>query len=262
MIKIGLALGAGGARGLIHIGILKVLIENKIPINFIAGSSIGALIGGFYCAGFSIDKIEEIAIDTDWKDLFSLFFDPDFKSGLISGEKIKNFLEYYLGDKKIENCLIPFRAIATDLSSGDYYVIDKGKLSTAIRASISIPFIFAPVKINNKMLVDGGISLPVPVDVVRKMGADFVIAVNLSNYNFSLKGHYNILEVADYSLKILEYNLAKFNVKNADFVINVNLPYEVKWYDFLNAQEKIKIGENIGRKYLPLLSNKLIKFLV
>ena len=142
--KIGLALGSGGSRGLAHIGVIKALEENNIPIDFIAGSSIGAMAGGFYAAGLSIKKMEEISLETNWRRMFSLV-DPHLKQGLISGEKVKTFIEGYVDGKKIEDCKIPFVAVATDLKTGEIVILNKGEMAQAIRASISIPLVFKPV---------------------------------------------------------------------------------------------------------------------
>ena len=134
--KIGLALGSGGARGLAHIG---------------------AMVGGFYAAGLSVKEIEELSSNTDWRRLLSVFFDPHLKHGLISGEKVKKFIEGNLDEKKFEDCKIPFAATATDIKTGETVVLDKGEMAPAIRASISIPLIFKPAKIGGRTLIDGGI---------------------------------------------------------------------------------------------------------
>ena len=115
--KIGLALGSGGPKGLAHIGVIKVLEENNIPIDFMAGSSIGAMVGGFYAAGLSIKEIEKIALSVNWRRVFSILFDPHLKQGLIGGEKLKTFIGDYINGKKFEDCKIPFVVVATDLKT-------------------------------------------------------------------------------------------------------------------------------------------------
>jgi len=119
--KIGLALGSGGAKGLAHLGVLKVLEENQIPINYLSGSSIGALIGGLYAAGYRIKDLENLALEMNWRQLLTLLFDPNFKlqKGLINGTKITKFLETYLKNRTFENCRIPLAVIATDLKTGE-----------------------------------------------------------------------------------------------------------------------------------------------
>ena len=250
--KIGLALGSGGSRGLAHIGVIKILEENNIPIDFIAGSSIGAMVGGFYAAGLSIKEIEEIALSTNWRRVFSVLFDPHLKQGLIGGEKLKTFIENYINGKKFEDCKVPFVTVATDLKTGEVVVLNKGEMAQAIRTSISIPLVFKPAEINGRMLVDGGLSAPVPVEIVRGMGADIIIAVNLDKHYCDEEwkpGWYNI---ANDSLNILRHHLALSNVANADIVIDINVGKNY-WYQFTNGQDKILTGEKAAKEVLPQL---------
>lgn len=254
--KIGLALGGGGARGLSFIGVIKVFEENKIPVDYIAGTSIGALIGGFYASGMPIEEIEKIATGANRRLLLSLL-DPHLKTGLIGGDKVKKFIENFLHNKKIEDCRLPFAAVATNLKTGEAVVFRRGELASAIRASISIPLIFKPVEINNLILADGGLSAPVPVEAVRNMGADKVIAVNLDKYYFKKRQNLDFISVADNSLSILRHNLAGWHVKKADAVIN---PYvqDTRWHKFNNAEKLILAGEDAARQALPKLK-ELIK---
>ncbi|MCK4427933.1 MAG: patatin-like phospholipase family protein, partial [candidate division Zixibacteria bacterium] len=177
--KVGLALGSGAARGLAHIGVLKVLEENKIPIDFIAGTSMGALIGATYAAGLDVEQIEEIACNTDWKLTARLFLPTLPRSGFVEGKRIKDFLKALMGDPNIDTLKVPFAVVATDLLTGEEIVIHKGSLVEAVRASISIPVIFTPVRHQNRFLVDGGLVNPVPTSVAAKMGVDVIIAVNV-----------------------------------------------------------------------------------
>ena len=177
--KVGLVLGSGSAKGLSHIGVLKYLEEAEINIDFIAGSSIGAMIGGAYAAGISINEIEDIAIKTDLASSVKYFLPTISKSGLISGLKVKEFLRNVVGDINIEDLKIPFAATATDIFTGQEIDFKNGNLVEAIRASISVPIIFQPVIYNDQILVDGGLANPLPINVACKMGADFIIAVNV-----------------------------------------------------------------------------------
>jgi len=178
-LSIGLALGGGGAKGLAHIGVIQALEEAGIRIDYIAGTSMGALIGAAYASGFPIDTLEKIATETDWKTTAKLFSPALSASGFIDGKKVKDFLHTIYGDKKIEDLPIPFAATATDISDGKPYVINKGSVLEAVRASISIPVVFTPVQHANAFLVDGGLVNAVPIDIVREMGADYVIAVHI-----------------------------------------------------------------------------------
>lgn len=244
--KIGLALGGGGPKGLAHIGIIKVLEENNIPIDYIAGTSIGAMVGGFYAAKKNIYEIEKLALTTNWPKFISIFFDPTIRQGLIKGEKLKKFIEDYLGEINFKDLKIPFKAVATDLHSGEKLVIGKDKVSTAIKASTAIPLMFAPVKIDNRTLIDGGVSCPVPVETVRQMGADFVIAVNLTgNDQFDdREKKLTFTSIANNSLNILRYNLALENIQTADFVIAPKVG-NIGWKHFFTykgTEESIKLG--------------------
>lgn len=250
--KLGLALGSGGARGLAHIGVIKILEENNISIDYIAGSSIGAIIGGFYAAGLSTKEIEEIALSTGWRRVFSTLFEPSFKKGLIGGEKLKTFIESYINGKNFENCKIPFVAVATDLKTGEVVVLNKGEMALSIRASISVPLIFKPVEIEGRMLVDGGLSAPVPAEITKKIGADIVIAVNLDKHYSDDKwspGWYNI---ANDSLNILRHHLAHLNTLDADIVVEIDNRGS-SWYRFVNGRDKILAGEKAMKELLPKL---------
>lgn len=177
--KVGLVLGCGGAKGLSHIGVIKFLEDNDIKIDFITGSSIGALVGGAYAGGLSIKEIENIALETDLTSTAKLFSPGFGKSGLVTGTNVQKFLTSILGNKNIEDLQIPFTAVATDIITGEEIHFNKGNLVEAIRASISIPIVFQPVIRNNIVLVDGGIVNPVPINVAREMGADHIIAINV-----------------------------------------------------------------------------------
>ena len=250
--KIGLALGSGGSRGLAHIGVIKALEENNIPIDFIAGSSIGAMVGGFYAARLSIKKMEEISLETNWRRMFSLV-DPHLKQGLISGEKVKTFIEGYVDGKKIEDCKIPFVAVATDLKTGEIVILNKGEMAQAIRASISIPLVFKPVEIDGKTLADGGLSAPVPVEIVQGMGADIIIAINLDKHYHDEEWKPGWYDIANGSLNILRHHLALSNVASADMVINIDVGKNNYWYQFINGQDKILTGEKATKEILPRL---------
>ncbi len=182
-VKIGLALGIGGAKGLAHIGVIKVLEKNNIPINFIAGSSIGALIGAHYAIFKDIKKIEEIVLTTNWRTSFNLF-DPTLKGGFIKGNKVEKLMDSWFNGKDFNDIQIPLSVVTTDLITGQEININSGDFLKAVRSSLSVPTIFKPVKYKEHLLVDGGLSNPVPDDLARRMGADIVIVVNLDNDYF------------------------------------------------------------------------------
>lgn len=249
--KIGLALGSGGAKGLAHIGIIKALERGGIPIDCIAGSSIGALIGGFYAAGLDIKEIESIALNTNWRTMFSMV-DPRLKQGLIGGKKVDFFIQSHIGKKKFEDCRIPFAAIATDLRTGERIVFTEGEMAPAIRASISIPMVFKPVEMGKKVLADGGLSNPVPVETVRNMGSDVVIAINLDKHYYKEEWKSGFFDIANDSLNILRHHLALLDVMDADLVIDIDVSKSY-WYEFINGNDKILAGEGAIKKILPSL---------
>lgn len=174
--KLGLALGSGSARGIAHIGVLKVLEGAGIRPDVIAGTSIGAVIGSFFAAGHSAAEIEGIACSFDIKALIALADVALSRSAIIAGEKVEAFLAEHL-PRDFADLAIPFGCVSADLRTGEQVVHTEGDLVAAVRASLSIPIVFMPVESGSKLLVDGGLVQPVPVDVARRLGADRVIAV-------------------------------------------------------------------------------------
>lgn len=177
--KIGLALGGGAALGFAHIGVLKVLEENGIQIDCIAGTSMGAVIGGLYSSGMSAEKMVEALGDFDIKKITKLNVFNILKDGIFSTDKMPSYFEKIANVSLLEKTKIPFRCVAVDLYTGKQYVFKKGSFSEAIMASTAIPGLFKPVKKDGMMLVDGGVVNNIPFDVVKDMGADFVIAVDV-----------------------------------------------------------------------------------
>lgn len=190
-LKIGLALGSGAARGLAHIGILKALKEEGISIDMIAGSSMGALVGACYARKEEITDLEEIVLKTDWRQLVRLV-DPNLAlifKGVIHGKKVEELLRILIGDVEFKDLKIQLAVVATDVDTGEEIIIREGSVVEAIRASISMPAIFMPVKFSarggstsgrkDRFLIDGGIVNPLPVSVLRDLGATFIIACNV-----------------------------------------------------------------------------------
>ena len=176
--SIGIALGAGGARGLAHIGVLKALTRAGIPIDAIAGTSSGALVGAAYAAG-QLENFEERVRALEWTDVAAMW-DPIWpRSGLMSGKRAADRLSGFIGDWKIQDLAIPFAAVSVDLMTGDEILIERGKVADAIRASISIPGVFVPHREGQRMLVDGAVRNPVPVSALDHFDVDLRIAVNL-----------------------------------------------------------------------------------
>ncbi|MCK5450985.1 MAG: patatin-like phospholipase family protein [Candidatus Omnitrophica bacterium] len=179
--KVGLVLGSGAARGLAHIGVIKALKEGNVHVDMIAGTSIGALVGACYAKKGEIADFEEVVLKTDWKQLLQLAdlnLAVMFK-GFVQGQKVKELLKTIIGDIEFKDLKIPLAVVATDVNTGEEVIIEKGSVAEAVRASISIPVVFMPTKFKDKFLVDGGIVNPVPVDVIKKMGATSIIVCNV-----------------------------------------------------------------------------------
>jgi len=179
--KVGLALSCGAARGMAHIGVLKALAEQCIPLDVIAGTSAGAVVGACYAKERSVAILEEITLGMDWKRV-SRLVDPNLLllgKGFLQGKKVKSLLRSIIGDVKFEDLEIPFAVVAADARNMEEIVINTGSVVEAVRASMSMPVIFTPVKWENRFLFDGGVLNPMPVNVVRNMGAEIVIGVDV-----------------------------------------------------------------------------------
>lgn len=178
--RIGLALGSGSARGLAHVGVIRAIEDAGIQIDCIAGTSMGALVGAVHAAG-KLNELENAFLDFDWKKTASFFDVVLPRSGLLDGAKVSELVRSHIHTNDIEALSIGFAAVASDLQSGSEVVICTGDIIEAVRASVSVPGIFTPVRRNGQILVDGGLVNPVPTSVARAMGADFIIAVDLNH---------------------------------------------------------------------------------
>lgn len=178
-LKIGLALASGGARGSAHTGVLKVLEAEGIPISAVAGSSIGAMVGGVYAAGVLIERIEQEWLNTNLPKVMRSFLPTFPRAGLSSGGELLKYLHQLLGDVQIEELQVPFAAVGCDIDTGEAVILDHGSLVDAIRASVSIPGIFHPVRWEGHLLVDGGLVEPLPVRLCRDFDVDIVIGVDI-----------------------------------------------------------------------------------
>jgi len=265
--KVGLALSGGAARGLAHVGVISVLHREGIPIDMIAGTSAGAIMGAVYACHRDTDRMKRHALDPGWKKRAPMI-DPSFpKTGFIKGKKIEKLLESFLdGDIEFKDLQIPFACVATDIQTGEEIIIDNGSVTRALRATISIPGIFTLIKHEGRYLVDGGLTAPVPVDVVRQMGADFVIAVNV-NPDVSdritkpdkpprKEKSPNIFQVLIQSIYITTYSLAKNNLENADVVIEPDIA-DISAGEFRRTPELITLGEQAAAAAIPEIKTKL-----
>lgn len=263
--KIGLALGSGSARGFAHIGVLKVLEKHNIPVDYIAGSSIGAVIGAYYAYNPTITALEELIYKTSERKLSSII-DITMKGGIIKGLKIEKLLEETLEGASFDTMKIPFAAVATDLSNADMVAMTRGDLIKSIRASLSIPGFLRPIEHEGRILADGGLSNPVPVDVVAQMGADIVIGVNLDTL-YVKEGPVSIppiTRIPSRSVNILRHHLALKSTRSADVVISPLVGSGmISWRDFFTRSkidEFIAEGERAAEKAVPQIIEKIEYF--
>jgi len=260
--KIGLALGGGSARGLAHIGVLEVLEEEGIPIDLIAGTSAGAAIGALYAQGKDASLIKDLALDLSWKRLASLVDLALPRTGFIGGKKIKDMLGLIIGgDIKFSDLKIPLACVATDIMTGEEVVIDHGSVLEGIRASISIPVIFTLVRWKGRYLVDGGLVNPVPVSVLKRMGADFIIAVNVTpditaRVQPAKDFKPNIINIIMQSMYIGTYLLVGSSLEGADIVIEPQVVH-IGASDFHRCQECILQGEWAAKDSMPRIKEQL-----
>lgn len=250
--KIGLALGSGGARGFAHVGVIKVLREEGIPVDMIAGSSMGALVATFYAAGSDIERLYKLS------RVFKRKYYLDFtvpKMGFISGKRTKELIRVFTYGKNLEDLDIPVAVVATDIKSGEKVVFQEGPISEAVRASISIPGIFVPERIGGRLLVDGGVIDRVPVSVVKDMGADIVIAVDVAQ----VKRDQDIMSIYDViiqSLDILQMEL----VKSREFAADIMIRPRVEQYNsraFTDISEIISIGEEAAKQNMNRIKESI-----
>lgn len=241
--KIGLALGAGGARGFAHIGVLKILEEHRIPIHYIAGSSIGALIGSLFSAGHSAVQLQKLVTHFPQKYWLDYTFS---KLGLLEGAKIKEVIRLLTKQKRIEELPIPTAIVATNLNRGTRKIFTTGSIADAVRASISIPGIFVPEKINGEYYIDGGVTDRIPVTVVKEMGADIIIAVDVS-HQAVVYPTTSIFDVIFQAIDIMGREVLKQQVVHTDVLLKPPVG-QYSTTMFAKADEIIRLGEEYTRR--------------
>jgi len=260
--KIGLALGGGGARGFCHIGVLQVLQEHNIPIHVVTGCSMGALVGGGFAAGISAETMVEVATSTSNHTVFDLDYLRMLRlrpgeGGLAKGERAMNLYKKYVGEKLIEECDIKFAAIASDLVSKELHVFETGPLWQAVRASMSIPGLFHPVRMDGKILVDGGVMKRIPIEEAYKLGADFVIAVDAIGPPVDIEEDASsMFKIIEISYQILDWKAAQHEGKSADIVITPQMGTKSA-FKFGNSEEAIQAGRDAATAALPQIFKML-----
>lgn len=253
--KTALVLGGGAARGIAHIGVSKVLKRHKIPFDIVVGTSIGSIMGAIYALGLSFKHVEDVALQTTWKDLSDFALS---KTGLLEGRNLERIIEGLLEGKGFSDLKKDLAIVATDIENGEEVVISSGNLARAIRASCSIPGIFIPVRIDGRLLVDGGLRSTVPSEPAKLMGADFIVAVDVG-YCVRKGRISNIFQVLFQSIQIIGSELNKHEARHADIVIEVPLGENIDQMALDKAAEIIAIGEKAAEEAMPKLLDTMRK---
>jgi NTE family protein len=254
---IALVLGGGSAKGFAHVGVIRILEQEKIPIRMIVGTSAGSLIGGIYASNPDSFQLEWTAFKIDRSDILDVSI-VNSKWGPVQGAKLEAFVEQTVKVKKVEDTKIPFYPVATDINTGETVTLEKGSLAKAIRASSAIPGIFAPVTFGNRMLVDGGVTNNVPCDIAKSKGADIVIAVNLSK-DVKDNNITSLIDIIGQSANIMMHESSKTKLQHADVVIEPDTR-GVSMFDF--SQKKVLMEEGIkaARRALPRIRELIAKY--
>jgi NTE family protein len=243
--RVGLALGGGGARGMAHVGVIRVLERAGITVDCIAGTSAGALVGAAYAAGLNSDQLLEMALQMRWRDILRLVWP---RQGFISFARLESYLVHILGDLTFAELKIPYAAVTADLATGKQVVLREGRVARAVRASCSVPGIVTPVEVDDRLLIDGGVVNNLPISVVRNLGADVVIAVGLA------------LPPGDYPRGALRIGIAaiEFLIRKAGddpATADVHLPVPVWGLGTMvrtsQRHRLISLGQRIAEQSLP-----------
>lgn len=244
--RIAWALGGGGARGFAHLGVLKVLQEAGIPVDALAGTSMGAVMAVLFAAGTDLKYLRALVTKISWENFVDLRF-PRY--GLVEGKRITPLIRLLTKRKKLEELNLPVRVVATDLLTGEEVIFDHGPLDEAVRASISIPGIFTPVPVGERLLVDGGLVAGVPVTAAAEMGMDLVFAVNVGG-KIDSEPPRSVFDILYRSSEIMMHRLDGIQTAQAAFVLTPEVGH-VGTVHFYRAEECIEKGEAAARKGLP-----------
>lgn len=253
---VGLALGGGASKGFAHVGIIKVLKENGIPVKVVTGTSAGSIVGSLFASGMSPDRLELEAEILGKTDLVDLTLST---SGFIKGEKLQNYINRKVGGRRIQQFPIKFAAVATDFETGKAVAFNQGNAGQAVRASAAIPNVFQPVIIGRHTYVDGGLSQPVPVSAARRQGANFVIAVDISarpGKNIS-QGFFSYF---DQTLNVMSVSALQNELGQADVVIKPQVLDLGAVGGFDQKKRAIRLGEEAARAALPEIKRKLAAY--
>jgi NTE family protein len=252
--RIALVLGAGASKGFAHIGVLKILENNRIPIHMIVGSSVGSFVGSLYAYGYDAYALQKIGMTLDRSDIGELTI-PD--NGFLKGERLRDYVNTKVRNTTIDKLKIPFYAVATDIRTGESAVFKSGNTGMAVQASCSIPGVFQPARFSGNSYVDGGVVKPLPVDEARKYGADVVIAVDISSGIDSVVPT-STMETIMKSIQIMYSKMSQVPITQADVVIKPVVGF-VGSADFSHRNEAIMEGEKAALAAMPRINALLAK---
>lgn len=254
---VGVVLGGGGARGFAHVGVLRALEQNGVPVELIVGTSVGSLVGAFYAGDMDSRELERIARTLERHDFFDFGIAPAlFGTGLASGNRLERFVRDHATSERIEGLRIPYAAVATDLDSGEVVVLRSGDLARAVRASSAIPGVFQPVEIEGRLLVDGGVAQNLPVRVARSMGADVVIAVDLTAIATAQQPPRNFVEVILRAVNIVIHGEVEDARRDADVLLTPDVA-TIGFIDFDRKVEAMAAGIAAATAAMPRIRRAL-----
>ncbi len=251
-VKVGIALGGGAAKGFAHIGVIKMLQANGIEPVVVSGTSAGSVVGALYASGMDAFQMQQRAVALDEASIRDVRL---FAGGLVQGQKLQDYVNEQVGKRPIEKLPRPFAAVATRLEDGERTVFVRGNTGQAVRASSSVPGVFEPVAIGAARYVDGGVVSPVPVDAARQLGADFVIAVDISS-KASGRTPANLLGVVNQSISIMGQKLGEQELARADVVIRPKVN-DIGPADFQQRNNAILEGEKAALAAMPQIKARL-----
>lgn len=243
-----------------HIGVIKALEAAAIPIHAVAGTSVGALVGGWYALHGEVDSLADVVLGIKKRDMISsLNFYLRRDGMLFKNPAIEETVKDKIKNKQLKDCVMPFAAVATDVKSGEKVIIESGSLYEAIQASSAVPFVFKPASVGGRLLMDGGFVDPIPADVVKSMGADFVIAVDVTrdwtDISGGLPGLMDIPKMVDKVMEAIEYQIARDQLGAADIILHpAVIPFS--WLDFYRSEEIIEAGARETRRNISKICRK------
>jgi NTE family protein len=255
--KVALVLGGGAARGFAHVGVIRALEQEKIPIDMIVGTSVGSLIGALYASNPDSFQLEWTSFELEKDDIFdfSIFSST---TGPVKGDKLEKFVTSKISARNIEQLKVPFYAVAADLNTGEPVIFSAGPISKAVRASCSIPGVFTPLSYNNRQLIDGGVLGNIAPEVARQYGANLVIVVSIGK-SIQNKDTGNLVEITLQAIAIMSNKIDSYKSKEADVLIVPEVG-DVGTMDFTQKKRCMEAGIEASKKAMPEIKKRLEAF--